>query len=437
LARIPLILLAIVFVLLLSLAVAWPQWAAKNEAALGRLAAVIWICVVVDYVVSLVLAPDRRRFVREHVVELVAVVVPALRLLLPMFVVLRRTRALSRDSGLAQRVLVYVSTVAAASTVLIAEAMVLVERDAPDSTITTFGEALWWAAVTVATVGYGDFFPVTQTGRLLAVVEMTIGIVFIGTVTAAVASWFVGRARNSPVDTGPELSVLLNEVRQIRGDLDDLRARRRGAPTPAATDVGHGIHPLQVKSDEGLGQQGGERPRRAADQPSNERSIRQMSTMTVWKFPTSGGAEDAAARLRDLQSQGLITVHDAAVVSWEEGKKKPKTRQMNNLAGAGALGGAFWGMLFGLIFLVPLLGAAIGAAAGALAGSLADVGIDDNFIKRVREEVTPGTSAIFLLTSDAVTDRVREAFAGQQMELIHSNLSTEQQAKLREVFAEA
>ena len=93
-------------------------------------------------------------------------------------------------------------------------------------------------------------------------------------------------------------------------------------------------------------------------------------------------------------------------------------------------------MLFGLIFFVPLLGLAVGAAIGALAGSLSDVGIDDDFIKRTRDEITPGTSALFLLTSDAVMDKVRDAFAGQQAELVHTNLSNEQERALREVFAE-
>jgi uncharacterized membrane protein len=161
-----------------------------------------------------------------------------------------------------------------------------------------------------------------------------------------------------------------------------------------------------------------------------------MATLTAWAFPTEDGAEQAVQRLQGLQAQQLITVQDAAVVSWAEGKKKPKTRQLNNLAGVGALGGAFWGMLFGLIFFVPLLGAAVGAAVGALTGSMADVGIDDRFIEGVKQKVTPGTSALFLLSSDAVVDRVREAFQGSHGHLIASNLSSEQETKLREVFAD-
>jgi len=161
-----------------------------------------------------------------------------------------------------------------------------------------------------------------------------------------------------------------------------------------------------------------------------------MATMTVWKFPTAEGAAVAEATLKDLQRQELIQIHDAAIVSYPAGAKKPKTRQLTGLTGAGALGGAFWGMLFGLIFFVPLLGMAIGAGMGALTGSMTDVGIDDSFIRRMREEIQPGTSALFVLSSNAVADRVREAFEGQQMVLVESNLSHDQETKLREVFSE-
>ncbi len=161
-----------------------------------------------------------------------------------------------------------------------------------------------------------------------------------------------------------------------------------------------------------------------------------MQRLTVWRFDTPSGAEDAVKTLGDLTRQELIRVHDAAVVSWEADAKKPKTRQLHNIAGAGALGGAFWGLLFGLIFFVPLLGLAVGAAAGALSGSLKDIGIDDRFIKQTRDQVKPGTSALFLLSSDAVVDRVREAFSGQHPELLFTNMNDDQEKALREAFAE-
>ena len=98
------------------------------------------------------------------------------------------------------------------------------------------------------------------------------------------------------------------------------------------------------------------------------------------------------------------------------------------------LGGSFWGLLFGPLFAVPVLGVAVGAAVGAVKGSLSDVGIDDDFIESVRAQVTPGTSALFVMSSDAVLDEVKEAFARQDMELISTNLSSEQEQALLQAF---
>jgi uncharacterized membrane protein len=162
-----------------------------------------------------------------------------------------------------------------------------------------------------------------------------------------------------------------------------------------------------------------------------------MATLTVWKYNDPTAADKTVDTLEMLAKQELIKVHDAATVSWAPDASKPKTRQLRSLTGAGALGGMFWGMLFGLIFFVPLLGAAIGAATGALAGRLTDVGIDDDFIKTIRAELTPGTSALFLMASDAVPDKVKAAIdhLGYQPQLIQSNLTNEQEAELREMIS--
>lgn len=162
-----------------------------------------------------------------------------------------------------------------------------------------------------------------------------------------------------------------------------------------------------------------------------------QATMTVWKFDTVQGADQAEETLKRLAKEGLISLHDAATVSWDPADKKPKTRQLTSTKGAGALGGSFWGLLFGLIFFVPLLGAAVGAATGALTGALTDVGIDDSFINRIRDQITPSTSALFVMSSDAVIDRVKEAFEEHgPTELIFTNLSGDQEAALRQVFAD-
>src|SRR5207237_846304 len=115
-------------------------------------------------------------------------------------------------------------------------------------------------------------------------------------------------------------------------------------------------------------------------------------------------------------------------------QEEAEDRAAEPLTGAGTLGGGFWGLLFGLIFFVPLLGLAVGAAMGALAGSMSDVGIDDAFIKQVRDNVTPGTSALFVMTSNAVVDKVLDEFKETGATLLSTNLSHEQEAKLREAF---
>src|SRR6478672_12814485 len=136
-----------------------------------------------------------------------------------------------------------------------------------------------------------------------------------------------------------------------------------------------------------------------------------MATLVVFKFPTAEGANTMLFTLESLQKQQLIQINDGAIVSWPAGASKPKTNQLSKgvATGAGALGGAFWGFLFGLLFFIPFLGLAIGAAMGALMGHFAHYGIDEGFINQVRAKITPGTSALFLLSSGAVVDRVAEA----------------------------
>ena len=161
-----------------------------------------------------------------------------------------------------------------------------------------------------------------------------------------------------------------------------------------------------------------------------------MATLSVLKFANPEGAGQLLSKLEMLQKQQLIVVQDAAIVTWKTGAKKPKTQQLHSLTGQGAMMGAFWGMLFGLLFFIPFFGLAVGAAMGALSGKFADYGIDDNFIKQTREKVTEGTSALFLLTSGAVIDKVMEELKGTQCEVISTNLSKEQEDQLKAAFAE-
>jgi uncharacterized membrane protein len=161
-----------------------------------------------------------------------------------------------------------------------------------------------------------------------------------------------------------------------------------------------------------------------------------MATLSVLKLNDPYGAERVRDALEDMHARQIITLEDEAVVSWPLGEKKPLFPK-DALMGETALGGAFWGFLLGLIFSVPLLGAAIGAGAGAaLSSSLEGGGIDQDFIERVGEKVTEGTSALFTLTSEAKLDEVVDELKQYDFEIISTNLSAEQEKKLREAFAQ-
>ena len=159
-----------------------------------------------------------------------------------------------------------------------------------------------------------------------------------------------------------------------------------------------------------------------------------MATLTVWKFDDPRTAANVRARVLDLHDDGVIDVHDAVVVSWPEDAPKPRTDQLDSGSKWATAGGAFWGLLIGAIFFVPLFGLAFGAGMGALSGSLRDFGIDDGFVETIRERVTPGTSALFLLSSNADRDRVHAAVGDVGAELIATNLSAEHDHLLADLF---
>jgi uncharacterized membrane protein len=160
------------------------------------------------------------------------------------------------------------------------------------------------------------------------------------------------------------------------------------------------------------------------------------TSLVVLKFDTPEGADKGLELALSLQKQQLLQLVDAATVTWPIGKKKPKTRHAGDLTAAGACDGAFWGFLFGLIFFVPFFGAAVGAAMGALSGHFANYGIGKEFIEQVRGKVTEGSSALFLLLGQVTADRVVEAFkAAPKFEIIASNLTKDQEEKLKQAFA--
>jgi uncharacterized membrane protein len=158
--------------------------------------------------------------------------------------------------------------------------------------------------------------------------------------------------------------------------------------------------------------------------------------MVVVAYEGEETAQHAREKLLELQKQELIGLSDAVVVvRGVDGKAK--IDQAVNLTGAKALSGAFWGALIGMIFLVPLLGAAIGAASGALGGKMLDLGLDDKFIKEAGNAITPGSSALFLLIHQVTPDRVIAEMREFGGTILQTNLSNEEEARLKEAFVGA
>jgi voltage-gated potassium channel len=171
---------------------------------------VIWAVFACDYVVSLNLAPDRRQFVRHHLLDLALVALPVLRPLrvlraLRLLNVVRAGATLTRLLSYARDVLthrrLHLVLVSTAAITLVGAAVELAfEQGMPGSTIENFGDALWWAVVTITTVGYGDRYPVTPGGRGVAFVLMLVGIGLIGVLTASIASYFVQERSDKKAD---------------------------------------------------------------------------------------------------------------------------------------------------------------------------------------------------------------------------------------------
>jgi uncharacterized membrane protein len=158
-----------------------------------------------------------------------------------------------------------------------------------------------------------------------------------------------------------------------------------------------------------------------------------MADLIIVAYDTEATAEAARTKLLELQKEYLIELGDA-VVAVRQSDGHVKLNQLVSMTAAGAASGAMWGALMGLLFLNPLLGAAIGAGAGALGGRLSDIGIDDNFMKQAAEALAPGQAALCVLVRKVTADKVLPSMAGFGGKVLHTNLTTEQEARLQEAL---
>jgi uncharacterized membrane protein len=159
-----------------------------------------------------------------------------------------------------------------------------------------------------------------------------------------------------------------------------------------------------------------------------------MTTFTVWKFDETDGAGRAALTLSAAEAEGLVTIVDHAVLSWPLDSAEPDLLHDHDSRKRGAAWGAVWGVLGGALFAIPVAGAAIGVGIGVLAKATDGTGITKEDLERIRSEVTPGTSALFLVTEGADLDRLGERFRGRDSRLISTNLTEAERSTLLETF---
>jgi voltage-gated potassium channel len=208
----------------------------------------VWAMFVLEYVIKLYLSPSRKSFVTHHWLDLAVIAVPMFRPLRAARLLrllnlsrvgivlvngLRRTKELFTHRGLHFVLLAVLAVIFACSGLVYS-----FEAHAKGSNIHNFGDALWWAIVTVTTVGYGDKYPVTAGGRGVATILMFVGIGLIGVLTATVASYFVEQGVD---DDRAELIERLDRVESL---LIELTGR-----SSVGLDVGH-LTPIPLSSDQ-------------------------------------------------------------------------------------------------------------------------------------------------------------------------------------------
>jgi voltage-gated potassium channel len=173
----------------------------------------VWVLFGLDYAVRIALARRRWRFVGTHLVDLAILLLPMLRQLraLRVITIISVLNRQLRDD-VRGRVAVYVTATVALVGFVAALAVLDAERDVEGASITTFGDAVWWTITTISTVGYGDRYPVTFEGRVVAGALMVTGIALLGVVTASIASWFVENLRRAGEEVTAEIEEDIDEV---------------------------------------------------------------------------------------------------------------------------------------------------------------------------------------------------------------------------------
>lgn len=205
----PLVVLGVLFIVAYSVVVLMPASDGPLWTSIVITLLLAWVVFIVDVVVRIMLTPARGRwsFIWHHPVDVLSALIPLFRAL-RVIELFRRVPFLKRRTGAAVRtnIVIFAASYAVVFVYFVALATLAAERNAPGATITSFGEAIWWAVVTIATVGYGDTYPITIPGRIYAVLLMAGGVAIVGTASATIISLInerIGSARRSRDEEPP------------------------------------------------------------------------------------------------------------------------------------------------------------------------------------------------------------------------------------------
>ena len=165
-----------------------------------------------------------------------------------------------------------------------------------------------------------------------------------------------------------------------------------------------------------------------------------MTALTAWRYDTPFGAEAGAVRLKSLAERKVLTVHDAITIAWMPQAREPVIGHLKHSTAATAGKGSILGGLVGMVVLAPLAGAAIGAGGASAAARLRKSGIDDDFVEELGAQLTPGSSALLVLSSDGDLDELRPAMERElkrgDVVLLHAELSEDAPTAIAEAMEE-
>lgn len=226
---VPMVVLAVLFLGVYAWFVLDTGASPQLDAWLGRVDVTIWLLFAVDFLARLGLSTRRWEFLRTHPIELLMVIVPPFRPLRLVRAAVLVLGTLNRHT-LSQRtrLAVFVGTSSVLILFLCSLAFFDAEYGVEGSKVLNFGDALWWSAVSVTTVGYGDVYPVTVEGRLISLVLMTFGIGIISFAIGTTTSWVIDQLKTveeSADRTDREINVLVEEIRALRAEVAALHAK--------------------------------------------------------------------------------------------------------------------------------------------------------------------------------------------------------------------